>query len=308
VELYDLLDKSGAPLKMFDIVVAFIKKHNGHTFPQNGILKHQDALLNDLRKPFPTPEAEAIPVAMETGNEELAPEGYQRIPRHTVMVQRWPIAKLLQDYLLDLQLFGNKHNLVNVQNPFGKYVPPNPDTDRELLTGQWYSRTWDAKIADPAREFLLMLELYLNKTGRTASLKSYCGKPVIMSTPLLNQACHQEASAWQLLGFIEDLDTYSSAKKLQQSGRKKEKGCTMHDYHNILRVILQELISIQKAGGIFLYVCMGEEVCYVTVILILSVIDAKSGDNLCCRFMGKNCKGRVPWLCMTPLGSLDNPM
>jgi hypothetical protein len=169
---------------MFDIVVAFIEKHNGRTFPQNGILKRRDALLNDLRKLFPTPEAEAILVAMETGNEELAPEGYQCIPRHTVMVQRWPIAKLLQDYLLDLQLFGNKHNLVNVQNPFGKYVPPNPDTDRELLARQWYSRTWDAKIADPAREFLLVLELYLDKTGRTASLKSYYGEPVIMSTPL----------------------------------------------------------------------------------------------------------------------------
>jgi len=37
-----------------------------------------------------------------------------------------------------------------------------------------------------------------------------------------------------LLGFIEDLDTYSSAKKAQQSGRIKEKGCTMHDYHKIL--------------------------------------------------------------------------
>jgi hypothetical protein len=73
---------------------------------------------------------------------------------------------------------------VNVQNPFGKYVPPNPDTDRELLARQWYSRTWDAKIADPAREFLLVLELYLDKTGRTASLKSYYGEPVIMSTPL----------------------------------------------------------------------------------------------------------------------------
>ena len=35
VELYDLLDKGGAPLKMFDIVVAFIEKHNGRTFPQN---------------------------------------------------------------------------------------------------------------------------------------------------------------------------------------------------------------------------------------------------------------------------------
>jgi hypothetical protein len=66
-------------------------------------------LLNVLRKLFPTPEAEAILVAMETGNEELAPEGYGHIPWHTIMVQRWPIAKLLQDYLLDLQLFGNKH-------------------------------------------------------------------------------------------------------------------------------------------------------------------------------------------------------
>jgi hypothetical protein len=84
----------------------------------------------------------------------------------------------------------------------------------------------------------------------------------------------------------------------------------MHDYHNILRVILQEIISIQQAGGIFLYVCMGEEVRYVKVIPILSVITghAKSGDNLCCWFMGKNCKGRVPRLCMTPLGSLDDPM
>ena len=304
------LTRAELSLKMFDIVVAFIEKHNGRTFPQNQILKCRDALLEDLRKLFPTPEAEAIPVAMETGNEDLAPEGYQRIPRHTVMVQRWPIAKLLQDYLLDLQLFGNKLNLVNVQDPFGKYVPQNPDTDRELLAGQWYSRTWDAKIADPAKEFLLVLELYLDKTGRTASLKSYCGEPVIMSTPLLNQACRQNARAWRLLGLIEDLDTYSSAKKSQQSGRKKEKGRTMRDYHNILRVILQELIGIQQDGGICLYVRMGEEVRYVKVIPVMSIItgDAKSGDNLCCRFMGKNCKGRVPRLCMTPLGHLDDPM
>ena len=234
VELCDLLDKGGAPLKMFDVVVAFIEKHNGCTFPQNGIHKHWDALLNNLRKLFPTPEAEAIPVAMETGNEELAPEGHQRVSQHTVMVQRWPIVKVLQDYLLDLQLFGNKQNLVNVWDPFGKYISENPNTDRELLAGQWYSRTWDAKIADPEKEFLLVIELYLDKTGRNASLKLYCGEPVIMSTPLLNQACRQDASAWRLLGFIEDLDTYSSAKKAQQSGRIKEKGRTMHDCHKIL--------------------------------------------------------------------------
>jgi hypothetical protein len=90
---------------------------------------HQKGLLNELRRLFPTPEAEAILVALETGNEDLAPEGYQYVPRHTVIVQRWPIAKLLQDYLLDLNLFGNKCNLVNMQDPFRKYVSPNPDTD-----------------------------------------------------------------------------------------------------------------------------------------------------------------------------------
>lgn len=176
-------------MKMFDVLVTFIKKHNGSTFIQNRMLKHQNALLKDLWKLFPTPEAEVIPEAMETRNEDLAPEGYQCIPRHTIMVQRWPIAKILQDYLLDLQLFGNKLNLVNVQDPFGKYVPHNPDTNQELLARPWYSRTWDAKITNPAKEFLLVLELYLNKTGRTASLRLYCGKPVIMSTPLWNQAC-----------------------------------------------------------------------------------------------------------------------
>jgi hypothetical protein len=57
-----------------------------------------------------------------------------------------------------------------------------------------------------------------------------------------------------LLGLIEDLDVLSSTKKMHQSGRKMEKGCTMHDYHKILTVILQELIGIQQAVGICLYV------------------------------------------------------
>jgi hypothetical protein len=109
-------------------------------------------LLKELSKLFSTPEAEAILVAMETGNEDLAPEGYQSIPRHTIMVQRLPIAKILQDYLLDLQLFDKKLNLVNAQDPFRKYVPQNPDIDQELLTSQWYSRTWDTKITNPAKE------------------------------------------------------------------------------------------------------------------------------------------------------------
>jgi hypothetical protein len=259
---------------------------------------------------FPVPKAVSVPVSMEMGYEQLAPQGYECLPRHTIVAQRWPILSLLQEYLLDLHLFGDKRNLVNSHNPFEKYVSPNQGNDRELIASRWYARTYNARITDPSEQFLLVLELYLDKTGRTARLGSYRGEPVILSSSLLNQSCRQLASAWRLLSLIEDLEISSSAKKSQQSGRKQEQGCTIRDYHKVLSTILQQLIELQQSGRTPLYVRMGDEIRYVHVIPAVSVItgDVKSGDTLCCRCLGKNCKGRVPRLCMAPLSCLEDPM
>jgi hypothetical protein len=51
--------------------------------PKITSLMHK-ALLCTLNSLFPVPKAEGIPVAMETGNEELAPEGYQHLPQQTI--------------------------------------------------------------------------------------------------------------------------------------------------------------------------------------------------------------------------------
>jgi hypothetical protein len=104
VELYDMLRNSDAPLWLFDKVVAFIEKHNGRTFCRHKTIPRWEALLKELHWSFPVPRAKGIPVAMETGNEALAPEGYERLPRHSVVVQRWPILSVLQEYLLDLRV------------------------------------------------------------------------------------------------------------------------------------------------------------------------------------------------------------
>jgi hypothetical protein len=55
---------------------------------------------------------------------------------------------------------------------------------------------------------------------------------------------------------------------------------------------------------------MGDYIRYLKVIPVVCFIkgDAKSGDALCCQFGGKNCKGRVTRLCLTPMKDLDNPM
>jgi hypothetical protein len=46
---------------------------------------------------------------------------------------------MMQDYLLDPFLFGNKYNLVNGDNPWGKYVSSDPTNDKEVLASYWYS-------------------------------------------------------------------------------------------------------------------------------------------------------------------------
>jgi hypothetical protein len=47
---------------------------------------------------------------------------------------------MMQDYLLDPFLFGNKYNLVNGDNPWGKYVSSDPNNDKEVLASYCTAR------------------------------------------------------------------------------------------------------------------------------------------------------------------------
>jgi hypothetical protein len=74
-------------------------------------------------------------------------------------------------------------------------------------------------------------------------------------------------------------------------------------------VLLDGLIEFQCKGGVHTWVRMGDEVCWMKVIIVVSVVsgDAKSSDIMCGQFGGKICVGRVPCLCMTLFADLDNP-
>lgn len=81
----------------------------------------------------------------------------------TVVVQRWPILDVLQEYLLNLKVFSDKHNLVNVENPFGKYKLPSEADDRELLAGRWYLMTYMPKLKTQLQSSSLFLSWTLTK-------------------------------------------------------------------------------------------------------------------------------------------------
>jgi hypothetical protein len=191
-ELYNLLDNAGAPLALFDIVLRYIEDNIGKAFVPGCQPPRREAFLHSLTNRFAVPTHENIPVTIEIGNEpapslgsanddlalvEHQINGYRRVTFDTVTVPRWSFEECLRSYVLDPFLFSNTQNLVNMTSPFDKYVSMNSN-DTELLSGQFYSESYDMKIKDPTKEFLLVMDIYLDKTGKSAGITSSCGKPV----------------------------------------------------------------------------------------------------------------------------------
>jgi hypothetical protein len=99
------------------------------------------------------------------------------------------------------------------------------------LASQHYSQSYDESITTPvgtsngpAKEFFFPLEMYVDKSGKTAGITLSCSEPVLMSIPLLKSSVWEDPSSWCLLGFIPDLEKTSSAQKQQEAQQKYEKG------------------------------------------------------------------------------------
>jgi hypothetical protein len=127
------------------------------------------------------------------------------------------------------------------QNPFGKYLPVGP-SDKEVLASYWYSKTYYKYITTPETQFLLPLEMYLDKTRKTAGMVSYYGEPLIWASVLLRYAVCQDKETWHIQGYINHLET-TSAKKTLSSGWKGEMGCTLRNYHKVAGTVLQSIVK-----------------------------------------------------------------
>jgi len=307
LDLYFILDKAGSPLYLFDNVVAFIERHSGTTFEKGNTLPRRETLLKRMSEKHPVAPPDSVPVALEIDPD--GEDGNRRRRTDVVTVQTWSFEKLLQDYLLDPFLFGNTDNLVNADNPWGKYVPSDPN-DKEVMASYWYSKTYDENITDPNTQFLCQLEGYIDKTGKSAGITSFCGEPLLISALHLKKSVREQSSSWLVQAYLPDLEAGSSAKKKKYSSSNATKGRTNRNYHKLMQVVLQGILDCQQKGGFPAYVRMGNVVRRLMVIPVFAFIkgDAKSGDTLVSRFGGKNCTFRVPRLCYTGLKFLDDPL
>ncbi len=127
---------------------------------------------------------------------------------------------------------------------------------------------------------------------------------------LLRYAIHQDNETWRIQGYINNLEKTSSAKKTLSLGQKGQMGHTLCNYHKVLGAVLQSIVKCQNKGRFDGYIRMGDEVRYLHIILVFAFLkgDGKSGVTVITRYSGKNCKMRVPRLCLTSLDKLDDPL
>jgi hypothetical protein len=74
------------------------------------------------------------------------------------------------------------------------------------------------------------MRTYVDKTGKSAGLTSYCGKPFLLSALHLKKSVWEQLGAWLVQAYLPDLEAGSSAKKKKYSHSNKT--CGRKDYWN----------------------------------------------------------------------------
>jgi hypothetical protein len=82
-----------------------------------------------------------------------------------------------------------------------------------MLASYWYSKTWDENITSPNTQFLLCLAAYVDKTGKSAILTSYCGEPFLLLALHLKKSVWEHSGAWLVQAYLPKLEAGSSSKK-----------------------------------------------------------------------------------------------
>jgi len=195
VELLDVLRKPRTSLQTFDVVIKWLEEHlNKCTFKDTKNLPRQKTLMKRVSETYKVPKHSLYSVPLETGTANGCSDEY--VHNRYVHVPVWHFPDVLRQYLLEPALFGDVDNLVNKDDPFGKFVVDNPKDFKEYLSSRNYSESYDKLIMDPSEQLLVPTEFYVDKTGRTAGPTSSSGEPFIFATTLLTLSARERPSAW----------------------------------------------------------------------------------------------------------------
>jgi len=150
------------------------------------------------------------------------------------------VAQACKTMLVDPRLAKDENYIFADQDtPF--LVPdPDPDKIRDVQHTESYRQAYPKYVQDPNRDVLCPPALFVDKTHITTNGNCKV-EPVGLCLCIYNKETRLNQYAWRTVGYLINQDnednTSNSLKKLQ-------------NYHACLYAILEELVAIQRSGGI----------------------------------------------------------
>jgi hypothetical protein len=102
---------------------------------------------------------------------------------------------------------------------------------------------WDENSTNPNTQCLLCLKAYVDKTGKSAGLTSYCGKPFLLSALHLKKSVFEQLGASLGQAYLPDLEAGSPTKKKKYSDSNKTHGRTNCNYYKVMEGLAKAFAS-----------------------------------------------------------------
>jgi hypothetical protein len=234
LDLYTTLSRAGAQLYLFDEIIAFIEWHVSTTFQKGNTLPCKATLIKQMADKHSVPPPDSVPVDAK---------------KMLLLYKSGCLNKLCRNTFLTPSCLAIKAIWSMLVIPWENTSPPIQMAKKCLPASYWYNKTWDENVTDPNTQFLLCLKAYIDKTGKSAGLTSYCGKPFLLSALHLKKSVQEQWGAWLGQAYLPDLEAGSSAKKKKYSHSNKTCGRTNCNYHKVMEAVLQGVHAAQQRGG-----------------------------------------------------------
>ena len=275
LELEQILHKSGAPLGLFDKVMAWATE-NQTSLPERTLQLSRTRLYNTCREKMYGCDHEKKPEFKVSANPPKILS--VKLPsKRTINVATFSFLEHLTSMLSSKELMAEE-NLIFERKPNDPFhVPRDNERYGDVHQCKYWDDTVDMLINDPTTEILCPLILYLDALVVDA-YGNLSLEPVTFTLGIFKRLLRHHGKAWRTLGFIEDLDSLFGANHIKPLQKA-------NDYHAILSIILSDIKEIQKAGGIdWEFEIDGKKYMRRLKIPIMFIIgDCKGHDLLCGR-------------------------
>ena len=272
INLLHKLMVTGCSLYMFDDIIKWAEDAALHNVRFDCQLPSREKILKDMETLFKT-----APMKPRSLPYQLEGQGQESLPVFN-------FEAMLSSLLHDEHLMQPENLVIQADNPAmfqEKYTLESNILD-ELHTGTVCRDSIKESCQHPNDVFMGIV-LYIDGTnlGNFTNAKL---EPVMFSLSIFNRETRNKSYAWRPLGYLK-----RPVDNIKGHGEHADdlKGRNNRNYHRALRLILKDLIRVQKDGGILCDLVIGEHInknMRLKVKLVCVVGDCEGADDLCSRY------------------------